>query len=132
MSGSRFVGYYREVCHEREELVRLAAEESVVGQELERAHCRPFGVGRADDRTRWELAVQEHRLLGHDQVGLEVLATERRGVEVREHQPVRWSVSGGALPALSCQVWKCIVSVGPMLRRTRSTSGSLTRRANDG
>jgi hypothetical protein len=29
--------------------------------------------------------------------------------------PFVGSVSGGALPALSVQVWKCIVSVGPML-----------------
>src|SRR3954463_13102423 len=28
----------------------------------------------------------------------------------------------GALPALSCQVWKCIVSVGPILIRIRRTS----------
>src|SRR6516162_10054794 len=32
------------------------------------------------------------------------------------------AVKGGALPALSDQVWKCIVSVGPMLIRIRSTS----------
>src|SRR6266576_3540625 len=38
---------------------------------------------------------------------------------------VTGSITGpkaGALPALSCQVWKCIVSVGPMLIRIRSTS----------
>ena len=46
--------------------------------------------------------------------------------------PLVGSVSGGALPALSLQVWKCIVSVGPMLSRTRSTSGSVTRWASDG
>src|ERR1700757_193020 len=32
------------------------------------------------------------------------------------------AVKGGALPALSDQVWKCIVSVGPMLIRIRKTS----------
>src|SRR5882757_5110554 len=31
-----------------------------------------------------------------------------------------------ALPALSCQVWKWAVSVGPMLSRIRKTCGSLT------
>ena len=41
--------------------------------------------------------------------------------------PLVGSRSGGALPALSAQVWKCIVSVGPMLSTTRSTSGSRTR-----
>src|SRR5438445_8462129 len=32
------------------------------------------------------------------------------------------AVNGGALPALSDQVWKCIVSVGPMLIKIRRTS----------
>src|SRR6266568_5694558 len=32
------------------------------------------------------------------------------------------AVKGGALPALSAQVWKCIVSVGPMLIRILNTS----------
>src|SRR6516165_8069552 len=32
----------------------------------------------------------------------------------------------GAFPALSCQVWKCMASVGPMLSRTRRTSRLLT------
>ena len=45
-------------------------------------------------------------------------------VQVGERKAVVGSVNGGALPALSCQVWKCIVSVGPMLSRMRSTSGS--------
>ena len=38
--------------------------------------------------------------------------------------PLVGSLTGGASPALSFQVWKCIVSVGPMLSTTRSTSGS--------
>src|SRR3954447_26066607 len=45
--------------------------------------------------------------------------------------PVVGSVRGGALPALSCQVWKCIVSVGPLLSRMRRTSGLVTRWASD-
>jgi anti-anti-sigma factor len=36
------------------------------------------------------------------------------------------SVKGGALPALSCQVWKCIASVGPMLTTIRRTSTLVT------
>src|SRR6266567_2335135 len=32
------------------------------------------------------------------------------------------AVNAGAFPALSAQVWKCIVSVGPMLMRMRKTS----------
>jgi phosphate/sulfate permease len=36
------------------------------------------------------------------------------------------SVAGFAFPALSCQVWKCMVSVGPILSRIRNTSGLVT------
>ena len=46
------------------------------------------------------------------------------GVEVGNTSPFVGSVSGGALPALSCQVWKCMVSVGPMLSRMRKHLGA--------
>src|SRR5215470_15475986 len=36
--------------------------------------------------------------------------------------PVLGSVTGGASPARSDQVWKCMVSVGPMLMRMRRVS----------
>src|SRR5208337_1104652 len=42
------------------------------------------------------------------------------------------SGSCGALPALSCQVWKCAISVPPMLSRIRKTSTLLTRWASMG
>src|SRR6266550_1352803 len=42
------------------------------------------------------------------------------------------AVKGGALPALSCHVWKCMVSVGPMLIRMRNTSTLRALCANDG
>src|SRR5256885_148029 len=42
------------------------------------------------------------------------------------------AVTCGALPALSCQVWKCIVSVGPILIRIRNTSTLEARCAIDG
>src|SRR6267154_6553889 len=42
------------------------------------------------------------------------------------------AVKGGALPTLSDQVWKCMVSVGPMLIRIRSTSTLVALCASDG
>ena len=42
------------------------------------------------------------------------------------------AVRGGALPATSDQVWKCMVSVGPMLIRIRSTSTLVALCASDG
>src|SRR6266404_2810085 len=41
--------------------------------------------------------------------------------------PLVGSVTAGALPALSCQTWKCRASVGPMLSRMRNTSTLETR-----
>src|ERR1041385_7551245 len=46
--------------------------------------------------------------------------------------PLVGSVRGGAFPALSAQVWKCIVSVGPMLIRILRTSTLLARCAIEG
>ena len=88
-------------------------------------------VGRMIETDR-ELAIEEDRRLGHDQVGL---ASFTVGVEVgKGHRyPVTGStaVRGGALPALSCQVWKCIISLPPMLSRIRSTSVWVTRWASE-
>src|SRR5579863_8501453 len=49
-------------------------------------------------------------------------------------EPVIGSTSEtvNTLPALSCHVWKCAVSVGPMLSRMRNTSLLVTRWASDG
>src|ERR1019366_2011827 len=54
-----------------------------------------------------------------------------------KNSPFVGSVNGArgvlsALPALSDQVWKCIVSVGPMLIRIRSTSTLLALCAIEG
>src|SRR5215469_15402860 len=42
------------------------------------------------------------------------------------------AVPGSALPALSDQVWKCMVSVGPMLMRMRRTSTLVALSAIEG
>src|SRR6185369_9774046 len=42
------------------------------------------------------------------------------------------SVRGGALPALSCQVWKCAISVPTILSKIRKTSEFLTLWAREG
>src|SRR5258708_4495978 len=87
-------GCVRSLCQfaqEREERGRLAAEQPVVRQCHDRTHRGPFGRGGTNDRNDRELAVQKDRWLGHDQVGLEILPTERRGIEVWELQ----SIGGG-------------------------------------
>src|SRR3974377_1588519 len=45
------------------------------------------------------------------------------GVRLGNTSPFVGSVRIFALPALSCQVWKCAVSVGPILSKIRKTSG---------
>jgi len=42
------------------------------------------------------------------------------------------AVNAGALPALSDQVWKCIVSVGPILSRILRASSWFALSASDG
>src|SRR5579862_2020652 len=54
-----------------------------------------------------------------------------------KNNPLVGSVNGAmgseeALPAMSDQVWKCMVSVGPMLIRIRKTSTSLALCASEG
>src|SRR5438874_13199787 len=60
------------------------------------------------------------------------LATSKWGNVTETPVTGSTAVKGGALPALSCQVWKCIVSVGPMLIRMRNTSTLLALCASDG
>ena len=50
----------------------------------------------------------------------------------REALATTFGLSAGAVPALSAQVWKCMVSVGPMLSRTRKTWALDTRCASCG
>src|ERR1700759_4323125 len=65
---------------------------------------------------------------GSGMIGFVLYVSPPNGGEFRSGKvtdtPVTGSlaVSGGALPALSAQVWKCMVSVGPMLMRMRRTS----------
>ena len=61
-------------------------EQPVGGQGVDRAHGSAFGLGRPDDRDDRELAIEEDRRLGHDQVGLRRLTV---GVQVGEDQTIR-------------------------------------------
>jgi hypothetical protein len=56
--------------------------------------------------------------------GMFRLACRSSPADVRSGKvsPFVGSVSAGALPALSCHVWKCAVSVGPILSKIRKTS----------
>jgi hypothetical protein len=74
------------VPDECEELRRLPDEQSVGGKGVDRADGGAFGLGGPDDRDDRELAIEEDRRLGHDQVGLCGLTV---GVEVGEDQAVR-------------------------------------------
>jgi hypothetical protein len=64
--------------------------------------------------------------LRHDQVGLEVLPAGRY-IEVGKHERGIGRIGQrGCVAPLSCQVWKCMVSVGPMLSGIRKTCGWVT------
>jgi hypothetical protein len=77
----------RQVGQQFEELIGLTDEEPVLDESVDGRH-RPslFVRGRADDRNGRELPAQERARFRHDQVGLEILAAERRGIEIREHE----------------------------------------------
>jgi hypothetical protein len=81
----RFIGQ-REQCIE--EPLRLAFEKSGRSQERSSPRCSPVCLGRANDRTDRELPTQKRAWLRHDQVGLEVLASKWRTVQVWKHQPI--------------------------------------------
>ncbi len=68
------------------ELLRLADEQPIVRQGLERAHSGPLCLGRTNDRDGRERAAEEDGGLGHDQVALDGL--RGRSNEVRKHQPI--------------------------------------------
>jgi len=92
---------------------------------------------------RAALLFQEVGWLGHDQVGLQGVPVQGSGSVSRwaalnvEKVTVELftgstSVKGVELPALSCQVWKCMVARGPMLSRILKTSRLVTRCAGAG
>ena len=113
------------------------ADEQPVGREgfYSRHRTACLYRGRPNDRNFREIPAEERAGLGHDQIGLEVLPAEGRYIEVRKRESA--NSQGGQrvrnrVPALSDQVWKCMVSLGPMLSRIRKTTGSVTLRASVG
>jgi len=95
--------------HEGEEGLRLAHEESHVGQELNDAHCDPRRLGWTNYGTYREAAVQERTRFRHDQISLEALAAKWSGIEVWERETIGRICKGAsgretAVPALSDQV----------------------------
>ena len=120
--------------HKREKRLRLADEKSHVGQKRESPHGNAFRVRWSNDRTNRKASIQERTRFGHDQSLVEELVPPPPNQGNFTETPVTGStaVRGGALPATSDQVWKCMVSVGPMLIRIRSTSTSVALCASDG
>ncbi len=103
MSG--VIGCFRQLVEEIKERRRLTDEQPVRGQGIERRHCSSVGLGRTNDRDDRERAAKEYGGFWHDQVGLELLAAKRRGIEVGKHQPVggvgQWRrIAGFVVPRL--------------------------------
>src|SRR6185369_3287190 len=89
------VGIFGEVVHQFEELRRLSDEKSHGSQELQGCCRSAPGLSGAHDGTGGESATKERCWLRHDQVRLKLLASERRRVEVREHQRGVFRISEG-------------------------------------
>src|SRR5438270_802765 len=94
-SADRCICRSRQSMHEVKKRLRLTNEESHVGQELQGARSHSRCLGWSNDRTCWELSVEEWAWLRHDQVCLEVLAPKRSGIKIRESQAIRRIRQGG-------------------------------------
>ncbi len=86
----------------------------------------PLGLCGPYDRASWKLAAQ--KWAGSGMIRFVWKFSPPNGGEFRSGKVTETPVTGStavqeaALPALSAQVWKCMVSVGPMLMRIRKTS----------
>ena len=69
------VSVFGQIQEQLQERRGLTDEESVCREGIQGSHRRPGRLGRSNDRARRELPTEERRGLGHDQVGLEILAT---------------------------------------------------------
>jgi hypothetical protein len=138
-----FICIFRQIAHHLEELLGLADEQAASLEACDRLlrtkdFCRDRD--RANDRNRRELAAEERASSG--MIRLVWKSSTPNGGGAGKGGTLRFgntrvpSVRGGevltALPALSCQVWKWEVSVGPMLSRIRKTTGLVTFRASVG
>ena len=100
---------------------------------MQSTHGSAFRVRWSNDGNNGKASIQERTRLGHDQGFVEQLVFHLQ-IGKCHLTPVTGStaVRGGALPATSDQVWKCMVSVGPMLIRIRNTSTCVALCASDG
>jgi len=78
------IGLLCQLLEELEELVTLADEKPVIRQAVQGVHSGTRRRSGTNNRTRRELPAEEHCWLGHDQVGLKILPTKGRRVQVRE------------------------------------------------
>lgn len=79
-----FVRVFGQILKQLQELRGLADEQSVCRKRVDSSHSRPGRFCGTNDRTRGELPTEERCGLGHDQVRLEIFATQWRGVQIRK------------------------------------------------
>ena len=85
-----------------EEPAGLSLEESHRRQEIDHGHGNARCFCRPNYRARWELATKEGARFRHNQIGLERLATERRGVQVRKgHRYAGFWIDSGKWQSIS-------------------------------
>ena len=105
-----------QLLHVSKESRRLASEKSHGGEECQSPRGGIFRVRWSNDGNDGKVPIQKRTRLWHDQGPCR---TARFPPQIGEPHPNAChrvdAIKGGALPATSDQVWKCIVSVGPML-----------------
>ena len=82
MSATSLVGVFSQISQQREELLRLTDEQPHRREEVDDTHRHTPRLCWSNDRDDREVAAKERARLGHDQVGLQVLATR---AEIGKH-----------------------------------------------
>jgi hypothetical protein len=140
----RLIGLFRKVVQLPKEFFGLA-DKQAIGREGLDNHLRAKNTwrdrDRANDRNDRQFPVKDGH--GSGMIRLVWKSSRPNGGGAGKGGTLRFgnvrlpNVSGARgvetpLPALSDQVWKCMVSVGPMLSRIRNTTGSVTFKASVG
>ena len=89
-----FIGFYRQLAHEPEEVLGLANEEAVGSEGSQRCRGRARRRRGTNNGARGQITTQEAGRLRQDKVRLEVFSTKRWRVKIRKtHYDSRLGIS---------------------------------------
>jgi hypothetical protein len=102
---SSLICFFCQPAYQVKERIGLADEQPISREGFYSRHRTAFLYrGRPNDRNRREFSAEERARLGHDQIGLEVLPTKGRCIEVRKHETAIGQRSHGHRNPVACFV----------------------------